>query len=399
MTVKRRWTINFKNYWTIKFTTNLLLASGIFLLLYFSDWHKSYLTTRSNRGSGHKKIFSSYFPYPIETIVSVKVHNDKYSVRDFLWSWLAFWPPIYGQITFIVNSQKAVSNIDSCLEGARVKPFIKYLNDSGSVEPKTYYKFISDLYTNATVIAFFDDDACLRDHVIPLDLFTPDKKIIARGVSWGAVNDEWLDSYGAHSALFNISSTDNYMINFPILVWRDMLSDFRTHVNQYVHGVSDNSIALFQDAMNSIILQDNHRTFKGVVCEFCLLLNFAHDNPKWKSRYQFDVWPTKHPLYSASQHHFKTCRKPEALWERDNDKFLPNLVTSAIFPFSFHPAYEKLADKYYNHTSLRIIHDMIYDRSQKLEQFASNHPMSDLSWYARWNDDIAAVWYRCLRSG
>jgi hypothetical protein len=61
----------------------------------------------------------------------------------------------------------AVVQTTSCFEGMDLRPSIKFLDDAGSVEPKTFYKFVADIYASAPVVAFFDDDACLRDHMIP----------------------------------------------------------------------------------------------------------------------------------------------------------------------------------------------------------------------------------------
>jgi len=146
--------------------------------------------------------------------------------------------------------------------------------------------------------------------------------------------------------------------------------------------------------MNRIITQDNHQTFKGVVCEFCLLLNFAYDDPAWKQRYQFDVWPTKQPMYSLAQHHFKSCRKPEPYWERNNDKAL---MSTAIFPFGNDPRYQPLMKTFQTPTTLYSMETIMNKRSQMLERFTKAHILADLSWHVRWNEDIAAQWYRCLR--
>lgn len=235
--------------------------------------------------------------------------------------------------------------------------------------------------------------------MIPQDLFTTDKKIIARGIDDGASLDVFGLSYHAHTAQFNISSKVNYMISFPVLIWRDMLIDFRSLVNYMFHGVNESSVTLFMVAMNTIILREKGHTFLGAVCEFCLLLNYAHDNPYWKRRYQFDTWPTKEPMFSISQHHFEHCVKPVPSWERNNDEFIGNLTATAMFLFAFDPGYKGFMDATVTPTSLRSMQNVTIKRSQMLQRFTNVHILSDLSWYTRWNDDITARWYQCLRKG
>jgi hypothetical protein len=99
-------------------------------------------------------------------------------------------------------------------------------------------------------------------------------------------------------------------------------------------------------------------------------------------------------MYSLAQHHFKSCRKPEPYWERNNDKAL---MSTAIFPFGNDPRYQPLMKTFQTPTTLYSMETIMNKRSQMLERFTKAHILADLSWHVRWNEDIAAQWYRCLR--
>lgn len=58
------------------------------------------------------------------------------------------------------NRREAVLDANACLEGMNTTPTMMYLDEYGINEPKTFFEFTADLYSNVPAIASFD--ACLR---------------------------------------------------------------------------------------------------------------------------------------------------------------------------------------------------------------------------------------------
>ena len=78
--------------------------------------------------------------------------------------------------------------------------------------------------SSADIIAIVDDDACLLDHFVLDDIVDPRTgKLIAHGVA--GQSESWKDTQGVRA--LNLTYVANFMTDFPVFVWREMLPDLR----------------------------------------------------------------------------------------------------------------------------------------------------------------------------
>eukprot|EP00961_Rhodomonas_salina_P177880 2398651-Rhodomonas_salina.1 len=191
------------------------------------------------------------------------------------------------------------------------------------------------------------------------------------------------------------------MVEFPVLVWRAMLPDFRAHVNGFVLGQHNNSsVALFLEAYARM----HERHHIHVVCEYCLLLNFAAASPKWRVRYRFDTWPQTSPMLVHAVHHFSACPRPKALWERtaaEEAAFVSHSRARGSFPVDSNEFWWEDRDKQVFKTAAtqRALAAMLEERAVRVREFVGRHRRSELSWYELCQDRVDARWEQCVFGG
>ena len=105
----------------------------------------------------------------------------------------------------------------------------------------------------------------------------------------------------------------NFMTDFPVFWWRDMLPDMREWMVRKTLGakMSDNRKKA-RDEFWRAYQKLFRETPGGHSCEYCILLNFAHSSDKWRDRYDWRVAPSAISLGMSLHQHGCGCpRKAE----------------------------------------------------------------------------------------
>ena len=124
-----------------------------------------------------------------------------------------------------------------------------------------------------------DDDACLIDHFVLDDLVEPSTgRLIARStMTEGLMYRPLIEAMG-------LSWGGNFMTDFPVFVWREMLPDFRHWIANF-----NSSVSVAHDAVTEhTLIQGYHRMCKiqtGRMSEFTVIMNWAFSSEKWRPRY------------------------------------------------------------------------------------------------------------------
>lgn len=340
----------------------------------------------------------------VDTVVSTRTSAPDYEVRlrDFYNAWLTYWPPLFGEMVVLLDDQKAADNVQQCFArqdasmcGAPRAAVVKAIQQKREYTQKTIWKFTADLVSDADAIAFFDDDACLINHVIPSDIFTRDNRIILKYADKNTIIAKHRD-LKKHAAAFNIQNGElDNMIDFPIVVWRDMLRDFRAHVNHFVYGVeSVASVSLFASAYEKIAT-DNHIY---EVCEFCLLAAFALTDTRWKEKYQAQIFTTgREDMLTLSRHHFTACAVPTPQWKRDENEFVQNV--HAMYPWDSNnwETHESITEevKHARETRKNMIPGL-FQHSEDIKRFLDDNEREDVAWSERC-PGVTERWKECFQ--
>ncbi len=97
-----------------------------------------------------------------------------------------------------------------------------------------------------------------------------------------------------------------FMVDFPVYVWREMLVDFRSHVVQAVFPKrtpkpTDDEKALFWKAWKALSDRGIHLN------DYAMLLTFAYRSPKWYPKYDWQLYngsqPGDFPITSHASHY------------------------------------------------------------------------------------------------
>ena len=175
----------------------------------------------------------------------------------------------------------------------------------------------------------FDDD-CSRFpcHYLCEDPATG--KIIARGImqkdqSWA----RWVRDIG-------LPWIGNFMTDFPVFWWRDMLPDMRKWMVKHTTGekMSENPVEA-KDQFWRAYQKLFRETPGGHSCEYCILLNFAHSSDKWRDRYEWRIAPDKISMgMSLHQHRCGCPRKAE----------IPNSLREVLlfYPYGLRTTYGRM---------------------------------------------------------
>ena len=141
-----------------------------------------------------------------------------------------------------------------------------------------------------------------------------------------------------------------FMTDFPVYIWRDMFSDFRSFVISYVFPgaecaqTKNEELKMFWKALSTIYYKDPEFYLE----EYSNLLLFAYHSPKWHSRYDWQVIRASpnytRPIMSHAAHH-EPCNRPRsgfALRGRNIPEFLPWATKQMRYPLRSIPNPHKI---------------------------------------------------------
>lgn len=328
----------------------------------------------------------------IDTIMSIRpTGKDKLHARFFYRTWLYYWPIDFGELVLLQEPQvTSTSKLVSCLRSlherlrcdssvkVRVAPLLStdmYTNDSkangsmniGKLEARFHirdskvkwnflyamqmqgWKFDADKIVpqSTDIIAFVDDDSCPFDHLLPSEIVTDDGKLVARG--WRC------EPSGAKFCKevmkpINISCDpcQQFMTDFPVYIWRDMLLDFREHVITSVLGAEaakgNGDTKLFWHAIFTAKKRSDAAGSDYTLQDYGNLLNFAYHSPKWRAKYDWQILGSHtEPILSHSNHH-KPCPLPpggRTVRTRDATKFAAWTQRGMLYPYSLGTNFDK----------------------------------------------------------
>jgi hypothetical protein len=170
---------------------------------------------------------------------------------------------------------------------------------------KNFWKFFLDQQCSSDddVLVVFDDDSCLIDHVALTDIYDPaTKKLVVHGLSVYA--DAVLLDFKKWIGSINLAWRGHFMTDFPVVWWCGMLKDLRAWMIKEAlnEDVSDDmSTTQFWKAYQTLFKRGGHGS------EFNLILNFAANSAKWKSRYDFRIAPQKKSIGLTLHQHVAGC--------------------------------------------------------------------------------------------
>ena len=140
-------------------------------------------------------------------------------------------------------------------------------------------------------------------HAYALILDRSTGKVVARGIlqkdqTWA----RWIHDIG-------LPWVGNFMTDFPVFWWRDMLPDMREWMIRKASGrPPSEDTAVMRDQFWRAYQKLFRETPGGHSCEYCILLNFAHASDKWRGRYDWRVAP--HRISMGMSLHQHTCGCP-----------------------------------------------------------------------------------------
>ena len=269
----------------------------------------------------------------IDAVVSFKNVRDS---REFWIPFLEQWPPGLGDLYIVVDEKFGNStdwaNFKACLSATSYVPKLavlpkekRFLKDTDffwklSGFTKNHWKFWLDEIIppdpngDDRVIAIIDDDACLIDHFVPDDIVNP---ITGRLIAHGLHIDRHgyhlgekdpkkrteLDSWARWTLAIGLPWWGNFMTDFPVFFWREMLPDLRRWMIE--HGLRKTMPTDYDQVKSDFwkVYQKFFRDTPGHYCEFCLLLNYAYMDPKWRDRHDWRLAPTNVSLGMSLHQH------------------------------------------------------------------------------------------------
>jgi|Dee2metaT_26_FD_contig_41_487780_length_1604_multi_4_in_0_out_0_1 hypothetical protein len=314
----------------------------------------------------------------IDAVVSFKNVRDS---REFWIPFLEQWPPGLGDLYIVVDEKFGNStdwaNFKACLSATSYVPKLavlpkekRFLKDTDffwklSGFTKNHWKFWLDEIIppdpngDDRVIAIIDDDACLIDHFVPDDIVNP---ITGRLIAHGLHIDRHgyhlgekdpkkrteLDSWARWTLAIGLPWWGNFMTDFPVFFWREMLPDLRRWMIE--HGLRKTMPTDYDQVKSDFwkVYQKFFRDTPGHYCEFCLLLNYAYMDPKWRDRHDWRLAPTNVSLgMSLHQHtHWGVSGCPT------REQLLHNKLYESLlyYPYNlrtrFHPATKQFKAKF-----------------------------------------------------
>eukprot|EP00966_Prymnesium_polylepis_P199053 4612693-Prymnesium_polylepis.1 len=172
-------------------------------------------------------------------------------------------------------------------------------------------KLEADLHTSHPIIALMDDDACMFDHVMPSEIVTDEGRLVAKG-SWHPKTLDhparWpFDSRVSNKGIGVYGPGFQFMVEFPVFVWRDMIVEYRTQIIRHAERresalvgqprksfADGHDLGAFWAAVRFLTMH-----FDWNPSEYANMLGFAFSSPKWRDRYEWqiigwdglDTWP------------------------------------------------------------------------------------------------------------
>lgn len=314
---------------------------------------------RDNESIPARKTTQSYYdrllvkrhetPFRVDLITA---YAPARGFRGALGPLAAYWFPDYGNIYIVSDDIEEHQDLRTCFRNscASAKHLPKvignsFLNSTAARDMlknwgnnkraqnimKRVWKFFLDRDVSAEILGFFDDDACMLDHVLPGEIITSENRLVVRGFSR---TNRWIRG----NRILDLPLPADFMHEFPVFVYRDMLVDFR----EYVLEKAKTKSTLKKACSN---MDDDDQIFTRVLLylaggawgEYHLLLGFAYQSAKWKDRYEWQLSDPKvqtRAIMGMSRHIHGTgsCSGPlEPAWNRD-ETFWQRHARLSIYP-------------------------------------------------------------------
>lgn len=279
---------------------------------------------------------------------------------------LLYWPEKWG-IRFHLD--KPEHELEACLNATEIAPIISIENVfKHKIHPTTvsthnpffinkykknkktkitdygrnHWKFFLDKYSEADVIAFIDDDACLLRPILPSEVIDEKGRLVTRSITTGFV------SYRRYiEETLGWKYLGNFMTDFPVFIWRDMLKDIRRDLTQIITPnasfSSHDYYSSFPDVFQQMLSLSKERISK--LSEYNILLNYAYNSPKWRGRYQWQTFPSggNVTVFGMSTHQHGSLSETGRCWSNRN-MHVPNFMW--IYPNNLMYAYDHYTNSF-----------------------------------------------------
>lgn len=240
-----------------------------------------------------------------QDIAWVTSFDPQRRIGSFYKSFTKFWPPSLGSLVILAENNELGRNVVGCVNKYphSMKRFVNasVVNTQAKSAHlhRQLWKFTVDKYTPAPAVAIFDDDACLFTQVVRRHL-VEDGKLINRGLRMEGVeaNGRWKK---ATEFVLGKKQVADFMTDFPVLLWRDMLPELRSHIINRFKDEAAIDTNLPEEAQLSRAL--HFISTHAQLSEFNLMMNYAWNTPSWKDRYQWHFAPSQDlmPGYKAGE--------------------------------------------------------------------------------------------------
>jgi len=260
--------------------------------------------------------------------------------RESYKSLLLYWP-IEWAIHFHLDIHE--QQIERCLEQTDSVPIVttesKFVGHSteGHISPsgitefgRNHWKFFLDEYVEEDIIAIIDDDACLLAKMDIEDIVNERKQLVTRSIAPSVPFGQFIKQELGWDFL------GTFMTDFPVFIWRDMLPDVRKAI------IDASPHETFTHAFDWLI---EHSNKKHRLSEFAILLNFAYSSPKWRDKYQWQVFNTTDPasspfIFGMSLHQHKDGK----CWNSISDVSIPEHLY--VYPNNLEYRYNAETNKF-----------------------------------------------------
>jgi hypothetical protein len=253
-------------------------------------------------------------------------------IRDFWQSYLNFVPPSLGPFAVSIEDLREARRVKQHFAQAEpgAHPIImeRCATQTHSIKAnidKRLWKYFLDLYIDSPVIALSDDDACFSRTVTYED-FLENGKVVARGLNTELhrLNSKDLPLI---QHLYQQESIANFMVDFPVAIWKDMLPDLRSFLIKKELGLDMPSNLLQTGKLNVNMSFEKEMFVKAMErlwaeCplfdEFGLLYHFAWFSADWHDKYAWRFAPydvhghLAGPVHSCSVHQMFADRESKA---------------------------------------------------------------------------------------
>lgn len=295
---------------------------------------------------GHWGEKSSYKIAAVTSYAPFKKRRPRESYKSLLQYWQKDWDIV---IKLDVNEPK----YESCLMSpenpapprmvigdiaATNETFLKENTHYGKVLKtfygKNFWKFMLDKdLPDVDIIAVVDDDSCFVSQIPTGDVLNSRHQLVTRSVQ---IEENHL-TYAYRRFVTDVLGWKyygNFMTDFPVYFWADMLVDVRQYLSAVVarsnSATSDKSKVSaasynsssegdkgWKDVVRQMVetlVSPRNSSQKVLFSEFTILLNFAFNSPKWRNRYHLQTFPRDYNSIvgqSLHQHSDGKCWSPK----------------------------------------------------------------------------------------